>query len=100
MRSELPISVVYALPQAQWVVELRLPNGACVADALAQVAQLEPFAALDLAEVPLGIYGEPVSRERLLVAHDRVEIYRPLVVDPKTARRQRAAESGEADAGR
>ncbi len=96
--SELSISVAYALPERQWVVDLQLPEGASVADALAAVAQLEPFAALDLAEVPLGIYGELVSRQRSLVDYDRIEIYRPLIVDPKTARRQRAAESGDADA--
>lgn len=87
------IDVVYALPDGQAQVGVRLADGATVADALGAVAETEPFSELDLAAVPVGVFGESVGRERRLRDGDRVEIYRPLLVDPKEARRRRA-ESG------
>ena len=86
----MQVEIVYALPQEQTVVTLELTEGATVADALAAVAQRSPFSRLDLTRVPVGVYGERVSREQRLIEHDRVEIYRPLAVDPVTARRARA----------
>lgn len=87
----LQIEMVYALPERQWRVPLTLAQGATVADALTAVADREPFANLDLVNVPVGIYGELVSRERVLADRDRVEVYRPLPVDPPEARRLRSA---------
>ena len=84
------IEVAYALPSAQTVVLLDLDAAATVADALAAVAAQAPFSELDLDSVAVGIYGTLVSRDQGLQEHDRVEIYRPLQVDPKEARRQRA----------
>ena len=84
------VAVVYALPERQYQVELELPAGATVGDALAAVADREPFADLDLAAVPVGVYGERVTAERLLDDHDRLEIYRPLLLDPLEARRRRS----------
>lgn len=87
---DLDIEVAYALPDQQFVIALTLPAGATVADALAAVAALAPFAELDLDAVPVGVFGDRVPRERLLEDRDRVEIYRPLVTDPREARRRRA----------
>ncbi len=84
------IEAVYALPGCQYEVQLELADGACVADALAALATCEGFAELDLVSVPVGIYGREVARARRLEAGDRLEIYRPLQLDPMTARRQRA----------
>jgi uncharacterized protein len=89
-RRTIEIEVVYALPERQYVVALTLPSGATVADALAAVAHDAPFASLPLAEIPVGVFGEPVARSQLLNHGDRVELYRPLVIDPKEARRRRA----------
>lgn len=89
----LPVSVAYALPEQQWVVELELPEGSTVADALAAVAATAPFTDLDVQQLPVGIYGAPADPATPLEPHDRVELYRPLLVDPKTARRQRAAQA-------
>jgi len=71
-------------------IPLRLPRGATVSDALAQsgLAALHPE--LDVAAAPVGIFGRRVESKRALADGDRVEIYRPLVADPKTARRKRA----------
>lgn len=84
------VEAVYALPEYQYEVQLELEDDACVADALAALAACEGFADLDLTSAPVGIYGREVSRERRLEAGDRLEIYRPLEMDPMTARRQRA----------
>ncbi len=86
------VSVAYALPDVQFDVPVELADGATVADALDAVRELEPFAGLDLAAVPVGVFNQVVKdRGQVLHSGDRVEIYRPLVVDPMAARRQRAA---------
>ena len=84
------VEVVYALPERQYRVELKLPDGATVADALAAVADAVPFDSLDLDQVPVGVFGDRASRQRRLESGDRVEIYRPLQIDPREARRRRA----------
>ncbi len=86
----LSVCVAYAEPQAQWVIELELPAGARVRDALAAVSDRPPFAALDVPTMSVGVWGEKVTPEHPLVAHDRVELYRPLQLDPKQARMERA----------
>jgi putative ubiquitin-RnfH superfamily antitoxin RatB of RatAB toxin-antitoxin module len=95
----LRIEVVYALPGAQYQQQLALPPGSTVADALAAVADRDPFRRLDLAVQAVGIFGERVARERELVDHDRVELYRPLPMDPLEARRRRAQASSTTSAG-
>lgn len=87
------IEVVYALPEKQHRVHLELATGATVADALAAVGRVPPFLRLNLANVPVGIFGRLVKPADVLQAEDRVEIYRPLLIDPKEARRRRAAGS-------
>lgn len=85
------VEVVYALPQQQHRVHLELTEGAVVADALIAVARMEPFRSLPLETLTLAVYGDIVQRNQVLNPGDRVEILRPLLVDPKEARRRRAA---------
>ena len=85
------VEVVYALPEAQHRVHLELEAGATVGTALDAVRRIPPFASLDLDAVPVGIFGRPVPVDAVLSPGDRVEIYRPLHLDPKEARRRRAA---------
>lgn len=85
------VEVAYAEADAQTVVAVELAEGATVADALAAVAERPPFAQLNLSGVALGVFGDRVERDRLLVDGDRVEIYRPLIIDPREARQRRAA---------
>ena len=87
----MKIEVVYALPTSQKVHRVDLASGATVADALRAVSEIPPFADLLLDEMPVGVFGERVARDRPLQSGDRVEIYRTLAVDPKEARRLRAA---------
>jgi uncharacterized protein len=86
----MQIELAYAQPQRAIVKLLRLPAGSCVADAL-RLACLDPeFAGVDLANSAFGIFGRLTPADHILKDGDRIEIYRPLAADPKTARRARA----------
>jgi putative ubiquitin-RnfH superfamily antitoxin RatB of RatAB toxin-antitoxin module len=87
--SEFAVEVVYALPTEQMLVRLQLPPGATVGQAIRQSGLLERYPEIALATVPVGVFGKIVTLDTLLQAGDRVEIYRPLTVDPKEARRRR-----------
>ncbi len=89
----MKIEVVYALPKAQTVQRIDLGPGATVRDALRAVSEIAPFADLILEENPVGVFGERVTLDRLLLDGDRVEIYRSLAMDPKEARRLRATKT-------
>lgn len=91
MAERIDVEVVYALPEQQYVHSLTLPAGATVADALDAVRGRPPFDALALEQMPAGIFGDRVERGRCLQTGDRVEVYRELVIDPREARRRRAA---------
>ena len=84
------VEVVYARPDRQSVVALRLAPGATVRDAIAASGLLERHREIDPASVQAGLFGTRVRLERVLAEGDRVEILRPLAVDPKEARRRRA----------
>lgn len=87
------MEVVCALPERQWCIALGLEDGATVADALAASGLAEVPGVPDPAHCAVGVWGEVAERGRRLRDGDRVEIYRPLVTDPREARR-RAAEAG------
>jgi putative ubiquitin-RnfH superfamily antitoxin RatB of RatAB toxin-antitoxin module len=78
------VEVVHSLPGRAQIVEVRLPAGATVRDAV----RASGIAGIDLQRV--GIFGKRVSADTRLAEGDRVEIYRPLTMDPKEARRARA----------
>ena len=82
--------MVYALPGREDAVSLSLPAGATALDALRASRLLERHPEIDLARQKIGIYGRVVGAEARLRDGDRVEVYRPLAVDPKEARRRRA----------
>ena len=84
----LRVWVVAALPDRQEVLELELPDGATVADALraARIAEHHP----ELAEAPVGIWARRVGRDEKVRDGDRVEVYRELRADAKAQRRERA----------
>ncbi|MGV3628243.1 MAG: RnfH family protein [Betaproteobacteria bacterium] len=86
----MKISVVYALPDRQIVRELELPIGATAGFALRESGLLREFPGIDPDTTPLGIYGIVVSSDAVLRHGDRLEIYRPLNVEPKAARRLRS----------
>jgi putative ubiquitin-RnfH superfamily antitoxin RatB of RatAB toxin-antitoxin module len=87
--SKIQIDVVFALPGRQQLRRIVLPEGSTVEDAIRVSGLSEGFPEFDPARV--GIYGKLVPGDTILRDRDRVEIYRPLPVDPKDVRRMRAA---------
>lgn len=86
----LPVEVVYALPDHQTVLPLLVPDGTSVMDAVRRSGILRLHPEIDPETNRLGIHGVLVEGEQVLRARDRIEIYRPLIADPKEVRRQRA----------
>jgi hypothetical protein len=95
MSDEIRVEVAYALPHQQVVLPLRLAPGSTVAQAIDASGILARFPEIDLAQNKVGIFGKLTRLDSALRNHDRVEIYRPLVADPKEVRRKRA-EDGKA----
>ncbi|MBS0001732.1 MAG: RnfH family protein [Thioalkalivibrio sp.] len=86
------VEVAYARPDAQVVLPVQVPRGATVADAVRESGIAERFPEIDPREAKVGIFGKHTRMDTELRAKDRVEIYRPLIADPKEVRRQRAAQ--------
>lgn len=92
MSEQIHVEVVYALHDRQKAVNVQLPAGACVRDAIERSGLLAEFPDIDLTKNKLGIWNKLAKPDAVLRDKDRVEIYRPLIADPKEVRRQRAAE--------
>lgn len=92
MGDSINIEVLYALPHEQALLKVQLAQGATVGDAIKLSGVLDKHPEIDLASSKLGVYGKLSKPDALLRDQDRVEIYRPLITDPKEVRRQRAAE--------
>lgn len=100
MVDEAAIEVVYALPERQYRVSMKFEPGLTAIAAVERSGLLERFAEIAKRPLVLGIYGKPVEPEHRLAAGDRVEICRPLQVEPREQRRHLAAEGrvmGSAD---
>ena len=89
MSAMLSIEVCYALPDGQMLIPVELPEGATVQQALDASGILRRYPQIDLAQQKVGVFGKLKPLDTVLVDHDRVEIYRPLIVDPKAARQRR-----------
>ena len=84
------IEVVLAMPEKQELLTLDLTAGATVVDAIEQSGIVAMFDGFELDVAKVGIFGQKVTMEQVLRDGDRVEIYRPLLIDPKEVRRQKA----------
>lgn len=91
---EIEVTVVCAWPERIWQRRLRLPEGSTVADALRASGCREALPELS-ADAKAGIFGKLAAGAQVLCDGDRVELYRPLLADPKAARRKRAAGEGD-----
>lgn len=92
----ITVEVVHASLDRQLLRAVDVPQGATVQQALQASGFASEFPELDLVHSPVGIFGKVVSPERRLEHGDRIEIYRPLLADPKEVRRLRAAKAARA----
>ncbi|CAH1528105.1 putative component of the Rsx system (modular protein) [Vibrio owensii] len=94
------VEVVYALPQEQRVFNLVVNNQAAVEEIIRQSGVLELYPEIDLKKNKVGVYSRNVRLDATVRDKDRIEIYRPLLADPKEIRRKRAEQAkvaGNAD---
>lgn len=87
----IPVEVAYASPAEQVLLQLHVACGTTLAQAVALSGVLDRFPQIDLQRQRVGIWSRLVLPDEILKPGDRVEIYRPLLADPKDVRRQRAA---------
>lgn len=92
MADTIHVEVVYARPERQDVTGVSLPEGSTVAQAIEASGLLAKHPQIDLTKNKVGIYAKLAKLDTPLRDRDRVEIYRPLIADPKEVRKQRAAE--------
>lgn len=87
----IKVEVAYALPQRQAIIEIEVAAGTTVLEAVKQSGICGKFQEIDLDEAKFGVFASVVSPKQVLREGDRVEIYRPLIADPKEVRKARAA---------
>ena len=89
---EIKVEIAYALPQEQVVLPLSVAPGTTIQQAIEKSGILSKFPDIDLSRNKLGIFGKLGKPDTVLRDRDRVEIYRPLIADPKEVRKKRAEE--------
>ncbi len=92
MNTKTSIEVAYATPQKQLILECEVASDTTLRDAVRQSGIDQHFPQIDLENCELGVFGKVVADDYELADGDRIEIYRPLIADPKEIRRQRAAQ--------
>lgn len=88
----ISIEVIYPLPHEQLLLKAEVPEGASIRDGILASGVLARYPELNLDTLVVGIFGKLAKLDTPLRARDRIEIYRPLLADPKAVRKQRAAE--------
>lgn len=91
-QAEITVEVAYALPTEQLIVPVNVQDGVSAEQAIQASGILRKFPEIDLSVNKIGIFGKLTKLESPLRHLDRVEIYRPLIADPKEVRKQRAAD--------
>lgn len=92
MGAKTKIEIAYATPQKQVILEREVKPGTSIREVVKQSGINQHFPEIDLENCKLGIFSKPVAADYELSDGDRIEIYRPLIADPKEIRRQRAAQ--------
>jgi len=87
---DISVEVVYALPEKQYLRYVKVEQGSTVEQAIKASGLLELRKEIDLSSNKVGIFSRPVKLSDRVDEGDRIEIYRPLIADPKELRRQRA----------
>jgi len=101
----IEVEVAFALPEEQKIIALQVEDGCTAYDAVIKSGIIELFPQIDPDNTPMGIFGKAIRDPKgtVMKAGQRVEIYRPLIADPKEARAKRAAKmkaQKEAEAAR
>lgn len=91
----IQVELAYALPNVQTLLSIHVPEGSTLEQAIQQSGILEKYPEIDLATAKVGVWNKAVEMDTVLRDKDRIEIYRPLIADPKEVRRKRA-EAGKA----
>ncbi|NKN31614.1 RnfH family protein [Marichromatium bheemlicum] len=94
MAEYLQVSVAYVGEQGQLLRTLEVARGTRLEEALHQSGVLERFPEIDLTRNKVGVFGKLAKLDQVLEDGDRIEVYRPLIADPKAARKRRAAGGG------
>ena len=89
---KITVEIIYALPKEQILMVLKVKEGVTVREVIIQSGILQKHSEIDLAENKVGIFGKLIKLDQLIRERDRIEIYRPLIADPKEVRKRRAAE--------
>ena len=92
MSDEILVEVTYALPEEQIIISIKVPTKFNVKQAIERSGIQKKFSNIDLSKNKVGIFGKQTTLDHLLKDRDRIEIYRPLILDPKEMRRKRAAQ--------
>ena len=92
MPNEILIEVAYALPKKQLIIPIKVKLGTTAQEAIQLSGIIKKFPEIDLSVNQIGIFGKLTQLDHVMRERDRIEIYRPLIADPKEIRRQRAAE--------
>ncbi len=90
MVDQLRVQLCYATGGQETLRDLMVEQGTTIEQAILQSGLLDELPGIDLATQPVGLFGKKRPPETVLREHDRIEIYRPLVADPKESRRKRA----------
>lgn len=88
----IPIEVIYPLAHEQILFKAHVPSGTTIKGGIIASGILRRYPELILDTVDVGIFGKLATLDTALKERDRIEIYRPLIADPKEVRKQRAAE--------
>jgi putative ubiquitin-RnfH superfamily antitoxin RatB of RatAB toxin-antitoxin module len=90
MSKVIDVELVLATAERQVLLAIRVASGTTVADVIADSSLDEEFPELRVGDLEVGVWGKPVARHHVVRDGDRIEIYRPLRIDPREARRQAA----------
>lgn len=97
MKKHIQVEVAYATPEHQLIIAVEVPEGCTALEAVEQSGIAERFETINIYQDPMGIFSQPLNgkvlpepSDYILQARDRIEIYRPLLIDPKQARLNRA----------
>jgi putative ubiquitin-RnfH superfamily antitoxin RatB of RatAB toxin-antitoxin module len=90
-QNTIAIEVAYALPEEQTLLALDIAQESTIKEAILQSGVLEKYPSIDINSVKVGIFGKLKKMTDSVREMDRIEIYRPLIADPKEVRKKRAA---------